>query len=113
MNLRFFDQGKKDFKSACIKVAVLCAGQIFGQEDVINMREYTTSVKCLSTNASVYCIKSDEFFARLSKDDKTWNQIIDLSYAKDLRSKKYINKVTKIQKDQAAKMQKGEPIITG
>ena len=34
-----------------MKISILCAGQIFGNEDVLNARNYTTTVKCLSTEA--------------------------------------------------------------
>lgn len=36
-------------------------GQMFGEEDVITERNYTTTLKCLTANGAVYCIKADEF----------------------------------------------------
>ena len=56
-----------------LKIAIICAGQMFGHEDVLNNRDCTTTIKCLSNNAQLYCIKAEEFTHRLSRDDRTWN----------------------------------------
>ena len=50
-------------------------GQIFGVEDVMNLRKYTFDVKCISETAEVFEIKAPEFLARFSKDDKTWKYL--------------------------------------
>ena len=42
-----------------IKISILCAGQMFGHEDVMNSRNYTTTIKCISNDAKVYCIKAE------------------------------------------------------
>lgn len=45
-----------------IKLSLLCSGQLFGQEDAIKNRNYSTSVRCLSTQGQLFCITSAEFF---------------------------------------------------
>ena len=32
-----------------MKIAILCAGQMFGNEDVLRGRNYTTTVRCITT----------------------------------------------------------------
>lgn len=56
---------------------------MLGQEDVVNMREHTTTVKCISNEGSLFVIPADEFIARLSRDKKTWKMIIEYSLEKD------------------------------
>lgn len=36
-------------QSRHMKIAILCEGQMFGNEDVIRGRNYTTTVRCLTT----------------------------------------------------------------
>ena len=62
-----------------IKVSILCAGQFIGQEDVILGRNYASTVRCLSTRASIYIIRAEEFLQRLSRDDKTWKLVKESS----------------------------------
>jgi len=56
---------------------------MFGNEDVLNARNYTTTVKCLSNEASLYKIKAEEFTHRMSRDDNTWRMLKSLSSTKD------------------------------
>lgn len=44
-----------------IKVSNLGKGQIIGFNDLIANRLYSTSVKCISSQGSVFEIKADEF----------------------------------------------------
>ena len=44
-----------------IKVSNLGKGQIIGFNDLIANRLYSASVKCISSQASVFVIKIDEF----------------------------------------------------
>jgi len=48
---------------------------MFGEEDVVNDRKYTTTVRCTSTVASLFAIKKEEFFNRFQRDDKSWKII--------------------------------------
>jgi hypothetical protein len=60
---------------------------MFGDEDIINNRHYTTTVRCLSTNANLYCIKAEEFINKFGKDDKTWKMVVDRAYRRDVATK--------------------------
>lgn len=57
-----------------IRLSVLCKGQMFGEEDIINDRECTTTVVCNSTEATVYSIKAEEFIIRMGINN-TWDII--------------------------------------
>mmetsp|Transcript_4759 Transcript_4759/g.7186 ORF Transcript_4759/g.7186 Transcript_4759/m.7186 type:complete len:136 (+) Transcript_4759:78-485(+) len=61
----------------------MCSGQMFGEEDVVNCRKYTTTVRCISTQAVIYCIKAEEFLMKLSKEDFTWKMILGRVKQKD------------------------------
>ena len=74
-------------KSLNFKIARICKGQMFGQEDVINDRNYTTSVKCVSNSGKLFMIKSDEFYQRIKKDDLSKDILMNVSYEKDVRTK--------------------------
>ena len=60
---------------------------MFGDEDIINNRHYTTTVRCLSTTASLYCIKAEEFISRFGKDDRTWTMVVERAYKRDQATK--------------------------
>ena len=51
------------------RIALVGKGQMFGEEDVIKeyegeKRVYTTSVKCISPDSYVFCMKYDEFLRK-------------------------------------------------
>ena len=46
--------------------------QMIGEEDAIFGRVHSTTVKCKSVKASVFCIDANEFLNKFSKDPKTW-----------------------------------------
>lgn len=60
---------------------------MLGEEDVVNNRNYTTTVKCLSTSATLLAIKADEFIIKFGKDNSTWKQVVERVYCKDLETK--------------------------
>lgn len=55
-----------------MRLSQICAGQLTGEEDVINDRNYTVTVTCCSSQGVAYCIDADEFFLKFEKDEKTW-----------------------------------------
>ena len=50
---------------------------------MLNDRNYTTTVRCLTNEAYLYCVKADEFTHRMSRDDKTWKMLQKLNLEKD------------------------------
>ena len=65
---------------------------MIGEEDVLNDRNCTTTVKCISTTAEVFCIKAEEFMIKLGRDDKTWKTITNRVISKDEETKMKIKK---------------------
>ena len=61
-------QGEKK-NNYIIKMRNLGKGQLFGHEDVINKRNYTFEVKCISKTAELFSIKAAEFINRFSRDE--------------------------------------------
>lgn len=70
---------------------------MIGEEDVLNDRNCTTTVKCISTNAEVFCIKAEEFMIKLGRDDKTWKTITNRVISKDEETKMKIKKAAQSQ----------------
>lgn len=60
-------------------ISLLCTGQIFGHDDLIKMRNYSTTVRCMSSIGTLYIIKGAEFFQKLGRDDRTWSILTELS----------------------------------
>ena len=64
---------------------------MFGEEDALNMRPFTTSVRCISSKGTIKSIKIDEFVQLLSKDQKTWKLITHRVQQKDRDTMKKIS----------------------
>jgi hypothetical protein len=56
---------------------------MFGEEDFINQRNYTTSVRCSTHNAIVLMINSEEFLKQFKKDSISWDIILKNIRIKD------------------------------
>ena len=69
---------RKKAKNSDIRIAIIQKGQIFGHDDVVNDRCYTTSVKCVSNNCQLYVISAHEFYHKLKKDDTCWKNLTSL-----------------------------------
>ena len=73
---------------------------MFGQEDVLGDRNYTTSVKCITNTGSLYWIKNSEFLNKLQKDDRTWKLIERVNYQNDVRTKSTMqHAMSKLEKE--------------
>ena len=67
---------------------------MIGSEDVIKNRKYSTTVKCISNSAVLYQIKAEEFIFRLSKEEKVWSILQEMSSEKDNFTKLKITSTT-------------------
>ena len=56
-------------------LGLLGVGQLFGEEDVIAEREFTTTVTCKSNTGKVYRMRIAEFFRRIKGNDACWKII--------------------------------------
>ena len=56
---------------------------MFGEEDAINSRKYSSTVKCISSKGVVLRVKTSDFVQKFGKFDATWNGIIELVKARD------------------------------
>jgi hypothetical protein len=57
------------------KMALIGAGQIFGEEDAVFERPYSTSVICRSNQGFVFMIKSAEFTKKMRGNEESWRVI--------------------------------------
>jgi len=78
-----------NFEFLRIRLAQICEGQIFGEEDVVNGRPATSSITCLSTKATLYASNADEFLAKMctTNNEKTWDMIVKTVLRKDIQTK--------------------------
>lgn len=79
-----------------------------GHEDVINNRNYTLTLKCTSSDGSLYAITTDEFHIHMKRDDLAWKKLQELQNIGDeitinkiLKNSKYIRKIRKVEKSGA------------
>jgi hypothetical protein len=79
-----------------IRVSTCHIGQIIGFEDILKGRHHTTTLKCISTEGSLYIIKKEEFCHKLKRDENIWNALIAYTTQKD---KEVINRVKNATKN--------------
>lgn len=65
------------------KIAILGAGQMFGEDDIVAERNYTSAVFCRSNQGFVFCIKTIEFFRKLRPNDECWKIILSQARTKE------------------------------
>ena len=63
-----------------------------GFEDVLNERPYTTTVRCISTTGTVYCINKTNFFEKCKKDEKSYKKLFKVSDDMDIKTQTKIRK---------------------
>lgn len=56
---------------------------MFGEEDVLAERNYSSTVVCKSNTAEAYCIKNAEFFRKMKANNESWKIIVFMSMAKE------------------------------
>ena len=54
---------------------------------MVNERNYTTTVKCITAVGSLYTAKADKFINSISKDDRAWKIILEMNVTKDKETK--------------------------
>ena len=52
-----------------VKIKTVYSGYILGFEDFMSNRDYTTTVRCISSSGSLFEIDKKDFKAKLSKFD--------------------------------------------
>jgi hypothetical protein len=56
---------------------------MLGYEDVINSRDYTTSVICQSETGALYKLSRNDFNNMMKIDDKNWQSLVDMANQSD------------------------------
>lgn len=54
---------------------------------MVNERNYTTTVKCITATGVLYTAKADKFINQIGKDDKAWKMILSMNVKKDIETK--------------------------
>jgi hypothetical protein len=74
---------------------------MFGEEDILSNRNYTTTVSCKSNTGDVFCIKNNEFFRKLKTNSESWKIIVLMAMAKERAIYTRVKKIQKIVIDKA------------
>ena len=90
------DTGK--VKQTNIKLALASSGQFLGAEDVLNQRNFTTTARCTSATATVYTLKTDDFFFWVGKNERTMRMMNEMFFQRDSDTKQKIRKAAFIKK---------------
>lgn len=56
---------------------------MIGEEDAVSMREYSTTVKCLSQEGVMLAMKTSDFYQRIKTNEETWRYIQKSALLKD------------------------------
>ena len=56
---------------------------MFGAEDAINNRKYSSTVRCVSSTGIVLRVKKNDFVQKFGNFHDTWNGIMELAKTKD------------------------------
>ena len=106
--MKYLEVGREKVKSAVLKsktkpligtfrVALVGAGQLFGEQDVIkelegDKRVYTSSVKCISPDSYVFCMKYEQFLSWFKNKTGIWNMICKQAAEKQSKMhRRYVN----------------------
>jgi hypothetical protein len=66
---------------------------MFGDDDVVQERPYTSTVVCRSNQGTVFCIKSHEFFRKLRSNEECWKIILNQVRNKEKQIGRRMNKL--------------------
>lgn len=58
-----------------VRLSQYAKGQLIGEEDAIVSRNYSSTVKCISSTGVVLRVKTSDFVLKFGKFDATWNAI--------------------------------------
>ena len=93
------------FKSTEIKLCLLNSGQFIGVEDVLNDRNYTTTVRCCTNNAIIYTLNTENFFFWIGKNDRTLRLLQEMIFTKDTMTKAKIAQDSKLKRQEQLNQQ--------
>lgn len=71
------------------RLYLLSQGQMFGDEDVLFNRNYSSTVTCRSYGGELYAMKKPDF-AKLQNNDETWKKITSKCIKQETMQKKWI-----------------------
>ena len=91
---------KKKYDDMVFRFKTYLPGQLFGEEDALQDRKYTTTVVCLSGKGALFCIKKTEFLNKFFKDDKSYDEIKRGILVKDQKTRKEIIRFIKARKNE-------------
>ena len=66
---------------------------MFGEEDILSNRNYSTTVVCKSSIGDVFCIKNAEFYRKLKINIESWKIIVLNAMAKERAIYLRMNKI--------------------
>jgi CRP-like cAMP-binding protein len=55
-----------------LKLSVIGAGLVFGDDDVLAKRNYKATFKCVTQSATIYVIKKEEFLRVFRTENDSW-----------------------------------------
>ena len=67
-------------------------GNMIGEEDAVVMRNYTTTVRCVTYEGELLAIKTIDFYQRVKTNDDSWYYIKKTSKQKEQNVIHTINK---------------------
>ena len=76
-----------EFKS--VKIALIGAGQVHGEDDAIAMRPYQASLKCTVSGSQILVLSRSEFYRMFKNQQECWRSALSQAKTKE---KEYIKR---------------------
>lgn len=57
-------------QAAQVRIMIASQGHIFGQDDILNDRDHTISVRCISKKGKLFVMKAEDFLKSIKKDSQ-------------------------------------------
>jgi hypothetical protein len=67
-----------------VKLSLIGAGNVFGEDDIINDRPYKATLTCTQNESFVYMVKKSEFFRFFKSCNEGWSALNKISQKKEL-----------------------------
>ena len=84
----------------------------------MNERNYTLSLKCTTSDGSLYAISQDDFFSPMKRDEKAWKILNNLqeigdkkTIGKIIKNSSQLRKIKRVEKNDVNSMTKYKHII--
>ena len=82
-----------------IKLALLGPGQVFGEDDMIAERNYSSSLVCNANGSQLYAMSKSEFFRIFKSNAEAWKLMFKIAKKKELEQMKRCSNFLNVKRE--------------